>query len=193
MIKKLVFFLFSFAFLMFGRCDVLLWQIDPYKNIDGSPSLNYFLTANHNDDDIGVRIAVYSEDGNFVEYMNPIPYDGYNDEYLGVVSGIEWWQVQARQAEFTGDSAGKLFMMEIGNYVGDDYEFNPIAYSGAESMDGKHTYEPGSILPSPTDWIPSEFYTIKPVIPSGQMPEPSTAVLFLIGISLIGIRRPSFK
>ena len=84
-----------------------------------------------------------------------------------------------------------LFQLQVG-YYDDDFNFSAHLYSVSEyyrDLYGVHTYEEGTILPPIKDWIPQEFYTINPVIPSPPVPEPSTSLLGIIGLGLLLLKR----
>ena len=79
-----------------------------------------------------------------------------------------------------------MVRMELGLYVpdGDDWMVDIFAYSAAvpfSELYGAHTS--GSPIPPPTfnDWMPRDFYT--------SVPEPSTAILALLGTCLLLKRR----
>lgn len=80
--------------------------------------------------------------------------------------------------------------MQVGNYDG-DYNFNPLLYSRGELVDGKYWYDTGTILPPSTDWIPSQFYTINPVVPISPVPEPNSGIMLLMGLGFLGLKRKS--
>ena len=76
--------------------------------------------------------------------------------------------------------------MQVGTYDG-DYNFNPLLWTKGELVPGKHWYDAGTLLPPGTDWIPTEFFTVNPVMPVS--PEPSSGILFLLGASLLALKR----
>lgn len=78
--------------------------------------------------------------------------------------------------------------MQIGNYDEND-NFNPILYSNGIIVDSKYRYEPGDLGPGAADWTVLDFYTINPVMPVS--PEPSSGILFLLGASLLALKRKS--
>ena len=85
-----------------------------------------------------------------------------------------------------------LFQLQVG-YYDDDFNFTAHLYSVSEyykDLYGVHTYEEGTILPPIKDWVPENFYTINPVIPSPpSVPEPSSSILCLLAASLLMLRR----
>ena len=78
--------------------------------------------------------------------------------------------------------------MQIGNYD-EDFNFNPILFSKGEKVEGRYRYNPGDLGPYGGEWIPAEFYTINPVIPSPSVPEPSTSLLCIIGFGVLMLKR----
>ena len=185
-----------------GTDSILYWQLKDTENtVDDGPNDVYtFLGFDHANDDIGVRIAAYDNSGNLVKYLNPVygapsgsgPFDPgsidweYNDELIGTRDDLP---VQAQQAYYGRDDyLETLFQMQIGNYD-EDFNFSPLLWTKGELVDGKHWYDTGSILPPSTDWIPTQFYTINPVVPITPSPEPNSGILLLIGIGFLGLRR----
>lgn len=73
----------------------------------------------------------------------------------------------------------------------DDIDFNVILWSDNKEsstfVENENKYTPGSIAPSSfKPWIPSQFYTINPVIPT---PEPSVTLLCIIGFGMLMLKR----
>lgn len=175
-----------------GNDNIMMWQVNDSANVDGSPSVYTYLQANYSDDEFGVRIAVYDSSGNLLKYCNPVygdyPEPGqtyidyeFNDQYVGTKD--DFGLTVASQAYYGPDDYyEKLFQMQIGNYDG-DYNFYPILYSSRKTVTG-HWYDMGTLLPPTTDWTPTDFYTYNPPIP-----EPSSSLLVLIGISFLGLKR----
>ena len=81
-----------------------------------------------------------------------------------------------------------LFQMQVGNYD-EDFNFSPLLWTRGELVDGKYWYDTGTLAPHNGDWIPTQFYTINPVVPITPSPEPNSGILFLIGIGFLGLRR----
>ena len=175
-----------------GNDNIMMWQVNDSANVDGSPSVYTYLQANYSDDEFGVRIACYSSDGTFIRYLNPIWEDDnhvkhieteFNDQYVGTRD--DFWYTQTSQAYYGPDDYyEKLFQMQIGNYDGND-DFIPILYSSKQQVDGKYWYDTGTLGPPNLDWTPTDFYTINPPI----SPEPSTGLLFIVGLSTIFMTR----
>ena len=176
--------------------SIMYWQLGDAGNIvdDGPNDVYTFLGFDHANDEIGVRIAAYDKDGNLVKYLNPVYPDSpevpggidweYNDEWIGTRDDLP---ARNRQAYYGPDDyLEMLFQMQVGNYD-EDFNFNPMLWTKGELVDGKHWYDTGSILPPGTEWTPTAFYTINPVSP---VPEPSSSLLLLLGISILMLKRP---
>lgn len=193
----------SFVGVAWDNSDsIMYWQLgDTGNTVNGGPNDVYtFLGFDYSDADIGVRIAAYDKNGNLVKYLNPVynapsgsgPFDPgsvdweYNDEYIGTRSDLP---TGPRQAYYGPDDyLEMLFQMQVGNYD-EDFNFNPILWTKGEIVDKKHWYDTGSILPPSTDWIPTEFFTLNPVVPISPVPEPNSFILLSLGICLLGLKR----
>lgn len=191
--------MFMFAGFAWDNVDsIMYWQLGSTGNtVDNGPSDVYtFLGFDHANDELGVRIAAYDKDGNLVKYLNPVygPVDGnpgyidweYNDELIGTRSDLP---ASTRQAYYGPDDyLEMLFQMQVGNYD-EDFNFSTLLWTKGELVDGKHWYDTGSILPPGTEWIPTQFYTINPVVSITPSPEPNSGILLLIGIGFLGLKR----
>ena len=203
--KKVAAFLFSF-FILACPClgwdekdSILYWQLGSSGNtVDGGPNDVYtFLGFDHANDELGVRIAAYDKDGNLVKYLNPVypsnpDYPGgidweYNDQMIGTRDDI--WMTRASQAYYGPDNyLEMLFQMQVGNYD-EDFNFNPLLWTNGELVPGRYWYDTGTLAPPGTDWIPTEFYTINPVVPITPSPEPNSLILLSLGLCLLGLKR----
>ena len=87
-----------------------------------------------------------------------------------------------------------MFMIEIGQDVWDglinDYNWNPLAYSDTvegQWLKNKYTVENFSLGPPMySDWTPMNYYTY-------ASPEPSSALLCIIGFGVLMLRRKTSK
>ena len=203
MIKKLIFavlcLLSLIGFGWEGRDNTMYWQVTGTGNtVNGGDNVYTYLGVSHSDDELGVRIACYDSDGNFIRYLNPAYPDPlnyvdweYNDQYIGTRD--DFWLTRGSQAYYgPEDYMEHLFQMQLGTYDSDD-NFLPLLYTNGEIVDNKYWYDWGTLAPHNGDWIPTEFYTINPVIPSPSVPEPSTSILCLLGASLLALRRKKFN
>ena len=176
-----------------GNDSTLFWQIEDNGNtVDDGPNDVYtFLGFEHADDELGVRVACYDRDGNFVNYLNPAypdPLDyidwEYNDQVIGTRDDIR--MTKGSQAYYGRDDyLERLFQLQLGTYDS-DYNFIPLLYTNSELVDGKYWYDWGTLAPYNGDWTPTAFYTINPVSPT---PEPSSSLLLLLGASFVLLLR----
>ena len=167
---------------------------------DGAPDYN---------DVYGARIAVKDWSGNVITYLNQYyqtnpeetnpMYFHYeidpdvneadighpNEGFVGVA-----WAAADVSREMLQE---RILQIELGHSTWNDsigdYQWRTIAYSDnytGQSLIDSNSYVPGSIAP-PTElpWEPIDFYTINPPI----VPEPSTGLLFLVGASLVALKR----
>ena len=197
--NKLILICLMLSMQCFGWNDqdyTLLWQVTETGNtVDGNPDLYTFLGIDHSNDELGVRIAAYNANGDLIRYLNPayeledhtsyIDWD-YNDQMIGTRDDI--WMTRASQAYYgPSDYMEYLYQMQIGTYD-NDYNFIELLYSNAENVPGKYWYDWGTLGPSgDVDWIPTEFYTVNPVVP--VIPEPNVSILFLLGCSMLFLKR----
>lgn len=177
----------------------MYWQVTGTGNtVNGGPNDVYtFLGIDHADDELGVRIAAYDKEGNLVKYLNPaypnnpdfpsgIDWE-YNDQPIGTRD--DFWMTRGSQAYYgPEDYMEHLFQMQLGTYDG-DYNFLPLLYTNGETVDNKYWYDWGTLAPNNGDWIPTEFFTINPVIPAPQVPEPSELMLCIIGFGVLMLKR----
>lgn len=193
--------MFQFVGVAWDNVDsIMYWQLgDTGNTVDGGQNVYTFLGFDHADDEIGVRIAAYDKDGNLIKYLNPVygppPGSGlfdpgsidweYNDEYIGTRDDLP---AKIRQVYYGPDDyLEMLFQMQVGNYD-EDFNFNPMLWTRGELVEGKYWYDTGSIAPAyPFEWLPTEFFTVNPVVPVS--PEPNSFSLMTLGICLLGLKR----
>lgn len=189
-------FLSTYVFAWDGHDTTLYWQLkDPGSSVDGGSSVYTFLSIEKPDDDLGVRIAAYDVNGNLIKYLNPVyEYEDhtkeiweYNDAYIGTGSSI--YDTRYQQAYYgRSDIAEVLFQMQIGEYDEND-NFISFLYSNNEYLRRDNWYDWGQIDPGQMDWSPTEFFTVNPVMP--EAPEPNANRLFLLGLSVLLLKRKS--
>ena len=178
-----------------AHADIIQWFVSGNETVDNSYSLYTYLGNNYDSDqEYGVRLAAYDQSGYLVSYLNPIYFDEggnsfvdreFNDQYVGTRD--DFWMTQASQALYEGSSAmDMLYQIQVGSYDG-DYNFNAICFSTSELVDDKYRYDAFSLLPPSMDWQVGAFYTSNPVGPA--VPEPSSGLLFILGSSLLLLKR----
>lgn len=78
---------------------------------------------------------------------------------------------------------------DIGDYVWETLA-ESLPKETYETLRNQYMYGEGTLGPHKNDvWIPTEFYTLNPVIPTPPVPEPNTILLFTIGSGLLLLRR----
>ncbi len=163
--KRFIAILFSCLAFLTGIGDVLQWQINENASVDNSSLTVYnFLEP---DREIGAQAVIYDSQGNFIKGLPLVDDPDYSDSFVG--SKEDLWMMRALQSIADSDIAmDYLFQLQVG-YYDDDFNFIAHLYSVSEyykDLYGVHTYEEGTILPPINDWVPENFYTINPVIPS---------------------------
>ena len=198
-----------------GRDTTLYWQVNDSATVDGASMHYSFLVPYTEDYDNwnGIRVKVVSPDGQIQrildnygedEFGNTVLYDG--KEGMPVYdNGSGYWGSgvptgnQSPLHDLSTLIAEEYYIQaELGrlswNYDTDSADWSPLAYSAYEKLTtefGKsHTYDLGTLEPPREgSWIPTEFFTINPVIPSPPVPEPSTSLLGIIGLGLLLLKR----
>lgn len=212
--KKIFAIVFSFTCL-FVKGDTLWWQANNTATVDGQDIfsfVNSFGTWTEIDPDTGEEFSGYNicarltctfVDGrkevvptylNFGNSWEQWDYVDFLDDCGGGRSfGTAHWGTQSMLHEIPGYSYDILdeiaFQVELGILTYDDVldivDFNTIAES--ETASGKYLangvrsiFWGGVNVPAQNQWTPVNFHTI---------PEPSLAMLFFIGTSLLVLRR----
>ena len=200
-----------------GRDTTLLWQVNDDATVDGASMHYSFLVPYTEDYDNwnGIRVKVVSPDGQIQrildnygedEFGNTVLYDG--KEGMPVYdNGSGYWGSgvptgnQSPLHDLSTLIAEEYYIQaELGrlswNYDTDSADWSTLAYSAYEKLtdDFKtdHTYDFGTLAPPiTTSWIPEEFFTIKPALPSGgtYAPEPTTGLLTIIGLGVLLLKR----
>ena len=203
-----------------GRDTTLYWQVNDSATVDGASMHYSFLVPYPEDDDNwnGIRVKVVSPDGQIQRILdfcddNGGTYSWKEAAYVGDLldeydnptglwgSGVPTGNQSPLHDLSTLIAEEYYIQAELGrlswNYDTDSADWSTLAYSAYEKLtdDFKtdHTYDLGTIAPpTTTSWIPEEFFTIKPAIPSGgspYVPEPSTSLLGIIGLGLLLLKR----
>lgn len=184
--------------------EVLMWQLNDTATVDGS-SIYTFISAVGEDDDNWPAARVKVSGGQLVE---PIYLDiwgeneftgqpelwegsGENGVWIGDVGGGYWGTGLNQSTLDAGIAADCIFVMQIGkntyDAMTDTINWITLAESNPEykSLLENHIYEEFSLAPlSETAWTPTEFHTV--------VPEPSSPVLIMAGLSILMLIRPSF-
>lgn len=197
-----------------GNDSTLYWMVNDSATVDGQSMHYSFLTPYVEDDDNwnAVRVKVVSPDGQTQRILNiffdmATEYDGTTGMYIGDVVDQNWeptgeWSCgvptgnQSPIRDIDSLIAAEYYIQaELGrvawNYTTDSEEWTTtLAYSKYEQLTqefkNNHMYDLGTIAPpGHTPWTPNDFYTMNPPI----SPEPSSALLLLVGVSLLGLKR----
>ena len=182
----------AFAWLP-GEGDVLLWQVDIYDtaSIDGSTADGgvYTYLSQRYDNELGAVVVACDSSGNVIAPLMLVQEPEFSDIPLNDEYGaLNPWQNQAIQSWMPESVTQEmLFQMYVGTYD-DDWNFTPRLYSNYAPLDeiNKHTHEIGQLSPIAGDWAPIDFYTVNSHPP---VPEPSSGILILLGVCILGLRR----
>lgn len=201
-----------------GMGDVLMWEVTDSTKVDNG-SIQQFLVPYPSTDDSwpAARVKLVSSDGSSSTILKIYFGDGVwedgdwgmeladygNGWGTGVPTGNQsetgFNTINRIQDIIHGDVLDvppevleALFVMELGYNSWDesvgDYVWKTIASSAPElykDLVREYMYASGDVAPSTTkNWNP-DFYTMNPPI----VPEPSTGFLFLIGSSLLALKR----
>ena len=199
-----------------GMGDVLLWAVDDSATVDGTQIKNWLMASPYVEDDdhwVAARVKLTDANGTILG----IYFDGYvKDGTLGVEfsniggywgsgvptgnqspTGYKTWCTSTEDPATTildnPAAIEALFIMELGYNAYDpgidDYVWTTIAQSVPaetyEALRANYMYGEGTLGPHDNKvWIPTDFYTMNP-----PMPEPSSSLLFLVGASLLILKR----
>ena len=208
--------LIAFA-LFLCKADVLLWQVDDTAKVDGTPIQKWLMASPYIEDDdhwVAARVKLTDANGTVLGiYFDSIVEDGTWGVWIGDNGDGSWGSgVPTGNQSPTGHKTfyaslddptttilenpatiEALFIMELGYNAYDpnidDYVWTTIAQAlpeeTYETLRANYMYGEGSIAP-PTQkvWTPTEFYTT-------SVPEPSSTILCLLGLSLFMLKRKS--
>lgn len=200
-----------------GTCDILRWSVDESTKVDGNP-IKQFLVPYPEDDDHfpAARVKLVSNDGSSSTILKIYLGDGvWEDGYWGSYIGDNgYWgscgnqsetgynTINTAQGEIIGTEVSyppevmeALFIMELGynewNDEANDFVWRTLAQSNPELYkDLVHQYMYAKLdvgTPSSKAWNP-DFYTYNP-----SVPEPTSGILFLVGTSLMMLKRQKRK
>ena len=127
---------------------------------------------------IGIQVGV--DEGGSIRWCDPtFDNEGYTDVIL---NSDDFWMNQTLQFQLGHPGDSQAVVVELG-YYDEDYNFFGIA-SASDTFGGLsgHRYQQGDIGPPHGDWQPSPFTLY-------AVPEPSTAILALLGVTLLFHRR----
>lgn len=208
--RGLIFICLSFLAFLTGSGDVIYWQVNENTTVDRG-NIQQFLDPYPSTDDSwpAVRVKLVTVDGS--SKILPIYFgdgeweDGYwgaeiADWYGGWGTGVPIGnqsetgfhtihRVQDPSApEYPPEVMEAVFIMELGynewSDTAEDYVWKTLAESEPElykDLVSRYMYETGNIGPGPYhSWSPNFRTTV---------PEPSTTLLTMIGLGLIGLMR----
>ena len=216
--RGLILICLSFLAFLTGSGDVIFWQVNENTTVDGG-NIQQFLDPYPSTDDSwpAARVKLVSSDGSSSTILkiwgaDEYGVEGWLDGYWGAEIA-DWYggwgtgvptgnqsetgfnTIDRIQDIIHGDvldvppeALESMFIMELGynewNEDADDYVWKTLAESEPElykDLVNRYMYAPGNIAPGPDHiWTPNFRTTV---------PEPSTALLTMIGFGLIGLMR----
>ena len=206
MLKKFIYLILICILPFIGMGDVLIWTVNDsaiiHKDDGETEGIYAFLSPYEEADGMAACARVKVTGGGLTEpiilpiYLGDGTWNSDIDPEM-VEWGVElgesgdgrgygaYWNQSLIPNEATAET---LFQIELGHGV-DNWE--TVAYSDyyTKAMLDKQSYTAGSIAPLGNDWggwTPTDFYTTSPAPP---IPEPTTGLLFLVGASLLTLKR----
>ena len=195
----------ALAFSMVANADVLFWQVDPsatvnYANGSTSSMWDFLLAEPYAPNGTnGVLRWMETENGRIIQTAANSPVDIGHPSTSLHGSGVS--------TDDNGISVDRELYYQLSIVLGthnqwnDDnhYIFQEIAWSGlyrGDYLEGLGSYRLGDMDEATAEqilnaWKPDQFYTYRPVpvYTPGQVPEPTTGLLALIGLGFLGLLR----
>ena len=195
--KKILTIFLLLAMSTYG--DAFFWQVNDTATVDGT-AIQSFLVPYHEDDDNWnvVRVKLVAPDKSVtylpVYFGDGVWEDGSDGMYIGEQDDGRWgtghWGTQT-EIQNVSDKIlnGYSIAAELGRWEEDSVELLILAETRPELLTTEfvstYMYKAGTLWPEPVNqWTPTEFYTSPPT------PEPSSGILFLIGLSFLLLKRP---
>ena len=199
--KKIFAIVFSFICLCI-KGDVLLWTIDDTSIVDGNSIISFISPLPDDDDNWAVgRVKITTGSGEVIypilaspngdPNISPDYYPGNEGIWIG--GGGDFWGAEWNQSILPAnvDEATALIAIELGinhyNSDTDEIDFELLAYTDPETYENLQAfmYQLQDLNPlTATPWTPTVYHTI---------PEPSTGMMSIIGLSFLLLRRKCFN
>jgi hypothetical protein len=221
MMKRLVAILISCLAFLTVSGDILYWQVDENATVDTEPNTTLYsylgnlpystwsedaetyteylaqvVVVNNNGQTVAILPAGWSTgetnpySGNPMWQFDPdvtVVEIGHPDAgYVGSAWNVsqlyhDMLEEYLFQVQILQDSSGTDNIILFSDYV-----------RGLDLMDDKHTYIEGTLNPPiETPWVPGVYHIVPPSLPS--VPEPSSALLCIIGFGMLMLRRKTSK
>ena len=201
MIKKFILVIcFLFSLTLLGE-EIMWWMVDDTATVDNQDIIT-FLQPYPEDENhwCAARVKITGKDIGtiYLDIESPdFPgerFNGAEGAWLGDSGSGYWgtgnWANQSPLDGFTKEIWNEaLFQMEIGylsfNEVLDVVDWSTLAETDpiAKNLLSQHLYERGTLMPPDySQWTPTDFHTV-------NVPEPSSNLLFLVGLSILMLRR----
>lgn len=207
--KKMVIFLILLFVWMPSNGDVLVWTVNDsaiiHKDNGQTEGIYAFLSPYEEADGMAacarvkvtgggltepIILPIYLGDGTWSSDIDPEMVE-WGVELGETGSGYgygAYWNQSLIPNEATAET---LFQIELGHGID---EWETVAYSAyyTKALIDKQSYTAGDINPPGYDWggwTPTDFYTSNP--PIYDVPEPSSAIMFLLGLGLLELKRRS--
>jgi len=203
MLKKLTYGLLLMLLPFTGWGDMLWWLVNETATVDGMSLVSFIEPYAWEEDgysgyDVGARVKVTFNDGTSTVlpiYNNGQYWDYSSFDESGDGRGISTgnWASQSPVNISSEMFSEALFQIQLGSlsysealdlFIWDE----TIAESNTATINylrEHYIWEGGVWPPADGQWTPTDFYTYNPPF----VPEPSSSLLFLIGVSLLLLKR----